>query len=137
MAQKAATVAISLATVGAFGIMTAPSASAATGYNGACGSGYKVVNELTDRLTRYYLTYNSSNGTNCVVAVYQNIGPKPVEMVATIIVNHVQKADMGPYSSYAGPVYLKGAGFCVTWGGRVTYSNGETISTGASNTNCG
>ncbi|MFF2655382.1 spore-associated protein A [Streptomyces sp. NPDC058045] len=108
------------------------SAKAAT-YNGACGSGYKVVNsaQIGSRGT-VYLTYNSSTGKNCVVTVRTTTG-KAQHMVASIGtgMDTDTQRDEGKYTSYAGPIYLKAAGQCVNWRGEIA---GEIA--GKDQTNC-
>lgn len=115
-------------------LVTAAPASAAT-YGGQCGSGYSVVNQrtITGKGT-VYLTYNSSNGNNCVVTIRNNPGAA-VQMFAGIARQSDPAwgaVDEGNYTTYAGPVYRYAKGSCVTWGGAITgsYAGGE-------NTNCG
>jgi hypothetical protein len=104
----------------------APTADAGllAAYNGACGSGYKVVNSAgIANLGTVYLTYNSSTGKNCVVTIRNRSG-SPVHMTALVQAlipgqptNPV--IDDGYYRSYAGPVYVKAKGLCVKWGGSI------------------
>ncbi|WP_433424251.1 spore-associated protein A [Microtetraspora malaysiensis] len=109
-------------------------ASAAT-YGGQCGSGYSVVNQKTiSGKGTVFLTYNNSNGYNCVVTVRNSTG-SAVPMMAAIAKSSDPAwyaMDEGSYTSYAGPVYRSAKGSCVTWGGAIsgTYAGGE-------NTNCG
>ncbi|MFF1380635.1 spore-associated protein A [Streptomyces sp. NPDC058308] len=110
----------------------APAAVAA--YNKACGTGYKVVNQIDiGRAGTTYLTYNSSTGKNCAVTVRKSTGP------AVNMYVYVQRDDTrdyvddgGLYRSYAGPVYLAARGHCVSWGGVIAGESAERHGT-----NCG
>ncbi len=69
-----------------------------------------------------YLSYNSSNGYNCVVTV-NNTGS--TQWVQASIERSSRKGggwidDSGRYRSYAGPVYVYAAGECIDWGGYVS-----------------
>ncbi|BFV55415.1 spore-associated protein A [Kitasatospora sp. CMC57] len=120
MPKKLVSVLGALAMAGAATVMTAPEASAlAASPTEVCGSGYKVVDseQLINRDVWVYLTYNSSNGYNCVVTI-RGTGGSPVHMSASLTVEgSAQKTDTGYYGSYAGPVYGYAAGKCVKWGG--------------------
>ncbi|WP_158679368.1 spore-associated protein A [Streptomyces sp. Tu 6176] len=109
--------------------------SANVAYNGACGSGYKVVNwkDLQYRLGTVYLTYNGSTGYNCAVTIQTEqkyAGPMMVEIRRTGSSSWVR--DSGDYRVYAGPVYTSATGSCVDWYG--TYAGGYA---GGDGTNCG
>jgi len=127
-----------LAVAGIATMATATTASAApkaAAYNGACGSGYRVVNSaaVTGKGT-VYLTYNAKTGKNCVVTVRNKTG-KAVQMSAYVAATDGSSPwvyDSGKYTSYAGPVYLPGKGICVDWGGSI-----ETVSVSVSGSNCG
>ncbi|GAA2594614.1 spore-associated protein A [Streptomyces tubercidicus] len=123
------------------GIATMASATSATAapkaaaYNGACGSGYSVVNSVpvTGKGT-VYLTYSAKTGKNCVVTVRNSPG-KRVSMYTYITATDGSSDwvyDSGQYTSYAGPVYLPGKGICVDWGGSI-----ESVSVSVSGSNCG
>ncbi|MFJ4920527.1 hypothetical protein [Streptomyces sp. NPDC088725] len=67
-----------------------------------------------------YLTYNSSTGYNCVVTVRNSSGS------AVYMDTGVKKSgsstwsyDAGQYKTYAGPIYVYGAGSCVDWYGTI------------------
>ncbi|RFU87604.1 spore-associated protein A [Streptomyces triticagri] len=122
------TLGASLLTAGVVGaglVATAPAAGAAEAaaeYNGACGSGFSVVNSLpvgTDGAAgTVFLTYNSSTGENCTVTVRSSAGE------ATHMVAYVRNVDTdedsyeeGDFTQYAGPVYVEARGACVEWGG--------------------
>ncbi|MEV0372392.1 spore-associated protein A [Streptomyces sp. NPDC050636] len=129
-----------LAVAGIATMATATTASAAPAgatatYNGACGSGYSVVNSvpLTGKGT-VYLTYSAKTGKNCVVTVRNSPG-KPVYMYTYLGPTDASSDpvfDSGEYTSYAGPVYLQAKGLCVDWGGTI-----ETVSVSVSGSNCG
>lgn len=96
-------------------------ASPATSYNGACGSGYGVVDSATlSTLGTVYLTYNSSNGYNCVATVRADPGTA-MFMVAGIRLStsNTWIVDQGQYTTYAGPVYVHAPGQCIDWGGQI------------------
>ncbi|WP_433697465.1 spore-associated protein A [Nocardiopsis sp. CA-288880] len=117
------------------GALVASPAHAAT-YNGACGSGYNVVNSVAvGNSGTTFLTYNNSNGYNCAVTVRNNPGAA-VEMVVALkrTQDDASQAvqDAGYYTTYAGPVYLHAAGSCVDWFGYIDGANGSK-----NGTNCG
>lgn len=112
---------------------TAASAAAApaAAYNGACGSGYGVVNSAAiGDLGTVYLTYSAKTGKNCVVTV-RNTKGTAVYMRASVrvlITKDTQPVvDEGQYTKYAGPVYVTGKGHCIEWSGDIEdygYYNG-------------
>ncbi|MFK4070224.1 spore-associated protein A [Streptomyces sp. NPDC029674] len=127
-------------TLAAGGVLAmAPGAAAASptpaaAYNKACGTGYKVVNQVNiGKAGTTYLTYNSATGKNCAVTVRGTPGPA-VHMYVWVQRDDTREYadDDGYYRSYAGPVYLTAKGYCVSWGGVIA---GE--SAGRSGTNCG
>ncbi|MFE1456084.1 spore-associated protein [Streptomyces sp. NPDC058735] len=84
-----------------------------------CGSAYRTVNSAAvGSLGTVYLTYNASNGQNCVVTIRSNPGAA-VNMSAWIYVPDTEENhyDEGLFTSYAGPTYVHGKGHCVDWGG--------------------
>ncbi|MFI1739911.1 spore-associated protein A [Streptomyces sioyaensis] len=127
-----------LAVAGIATMATATTASAApkaAAYNGACGSGYRVVNSVpvTGKGT-VYLTYSAKTGKNCVVTVRNKAG-KAVQMSAYVTATNGSSPwvyDSGKYTAYAGPVYLPGKGICVDWGGSI-----ESVAVSVSGSNCG
>ncbi|MEU3186829.1 spore-associated protein A [Streptomyces sp. NPDC006923] len=127
MAALATLAAASSATVLAQPAAAAPAAaSAQAAYNGACGSGYSVVNSADiGKQGTVYLTYNSRNGQNCVVTIRKTSGA-PVYMFSYVSVSATGEAqyDGDYYYSYAGPVYAYGRGLCVDWAGGI--GNQET-----------
>ncbi|MFF4481021.1 spore-associated protein A [Streptomyces sp. NPDC001520] len=116
----------------------APGASAAASrvaYNGACGSGYTVVNstEVGDKGTAY-LTYSSATGKNCLVAI-RNVAGEPVPMSIYLSRSDTEIHDIydsGNYHSYAGPIYVSARGTCVDWWGWI-----DGVRFEKAETNCG
>lgn len=116
-------------------LATAAPAQAAS-YGGECGSGYAVVNsDAIGTKGTVFLTYNASNGYNCVVAKRNSAGTA-VLVEAGLAVHpvgtHWTKFDGGYFTSYAGPLYLSAADKCVDWMGRISGTEG-----GKRGTNCG
>lgn len=84
---------------------TASPASAAT-YNGACGSGYSVLDsDNVGQLGTVFLTYNDSTGQNCVVTVdgredvsgsatYLSVGPAMNMSAVNLFVQPVALGDL-------------------------------------------
>ncbi|MEU6105970.1 spore-associated protein [Streptomyces flaveolus] len=119
---KLAAAALVAVSVGGVTALAAPASAAASVTPGTvCGSGYKTVNSapIGSRGT-VYLTYNSSNGKNCVVTIRNTVGTA-VDMSAYLYVPDTDQGDgdYGAYTSYAGPVYAYGKGHCVDWGGSI------------------
>jgi hypothetical protein len=119
---KLAAAALVAVSVGGTTALAAPASAAASVTPGTvCGSGYKTVNSapIGSRGT-VYLTYNSSNGKNCVVTIRNTVGAA-VDMSAYLYVPDTDQGDgdYGTYTSYAGPVYAYGKGHCVDWGGSI------------------
>lgn len=141
MRSKSAALAAAVAAIAGTGLIaTAGTASAATSsatsstastaaaeaapkaaYNGACGAGYSVVNSagIADEGT-VFLTYNATTGKNCVVTVRNETGD-PLRMAASVRALDEEgtpaEVDEGEFTSYAGPVYVKGKGLCIEWSG--------------------
>lgn len=97
-------------------------ATPATSYNGACGSGYSVIDQLpVSTLGTVYLTYNSASGKNCVETLRADPGAA-TRMQAYIQLSGVpgsKVSDTGNYTTYAGPVYLHAPAHCIDWGGYI------------------
>ncbi|MFE1167502.1 spore-associated protein A [Nocardiopsis sp. NPDC058789] len=137
--RKTAAVALALGISVSGVFATAAPASAASAiatYGNECGSGYKVVNHRNiGSKGTVFLTYNSSNGNNCVVTKRVSTGAA-VLMEAGLKIgssgNHYDKYEGGHFTSYAGPIYLSAAGKCVSWMGRISGTEGK-----ATDTNCG
>lgn len=137
MFKKFRTAALLTAALATGSLALASPASAAApvaDYNGVCGNGYGVVNyaNIGSKGT-VFLTYNNSNGYNCVVTVRTNPGAAaPMEAFIRVNGTSSWKRDSGNYTTYAGPVYLSAARQCVDWGGTI-----GTITKTAIRTNCG
>lgn len=104
------------------GVASAASTLVYAGYNGACGSGYGVIDYINvsgQDTGTVYLTYNSGNGYNCVVTVRAHPGT-PIYMDAAVRVSGgTWHEDFGDYTTYAGPVYVYARGTCIDWGGGI------------------
>ncbi|MEU5326441.1 spore-associated protein A [Streptomyces parvus] len=134
LARRAIAGTSALAGILGLGIAAAPAANAAAAYNGACGSGYAVVNSMaigTKGMT--YLTYNSSTGKNCAVTI-RNTPGAATRMIVLINVTGTDRTvvDDATYTTYAGPVYINASGSCVTWVGNLLGASNSKIGT-----NCG
>ncbi|MFE9728645.1 spore-associated protein [Streptomyces sp. NPDC005794] len=100
---------------------------------GVCGKAYKTVNSVSvGSLGTVYLTYNSSNGQNCVATIRTNPGSVK-HMSAYIYVPATDEwaGDDGNFTSYAGPGYVYGKGYCVSWGGSI-----DNVYVSVENSNC-
>lgn len=120
------------------GLVAAPSASAAAAYNGACGSGYSVVNSAavgTRGMT--YLTYSAATGKNCIVTIRNTPGTGVYIYAGFQLADQGSTAvdDHGTYTSYAGPVYINGHGSCIDWSGAIGPAPEQYVIRYA--TNCG
>ncbi|GIE36795.1 spore-associated protein A [Actinoplanes italicus] len=117
-------------------VLTVSTPAQAASYGGECGSGYGVVNSAAiGSKGTVFLTYNASNGYNCVVAKRNSAGSAVlVEAGLAIhpVGSHWTKFDGGYFTSYAGPLYLSAADKCVDWMGRISGTEG-----GKRGTNCG
>ncbi|AXG82761.1 spore-associated protein A [Streptomyces paludis] len=97
-----------------------PAAAAATTPGAVCGSGYKVINSKDLGPAVIYLTYNSSNGYNCVTTILDSSTGAAMWMGASIQKSGGSEIkDFGGYTKFAGPVYVSAANTCVKWGGGV------------------
>ncbi|MDX2526304.1 hypothetical protein [Streptomyces europaeiscabiei] len=132
----------SVATVGALAALavgagtafsTAASAAPNVTPQGVCGSAYKTVNSApVGSLGTVYLTYNSKNGKNCVATIRAN--PGTLKYMSTYIyvpATDEWAGDDGSFSSYAGPAYVYGKGYCVSWGGSI-----DNVYVSVENSNC-
>ena len=126
--------ALAALSLGTMTALAAPASAAAnTTPQRVCGSGYKTVNSAAvGSLGTVYLTYNSSNGKNCVATIRNNPGTA-LDMSAWIYVPDIDQggSDYGRYTSYAGPVYAYGKGHCVNWGGSI-----GNVTVDVANSNC-
>ncbi|GAA2277538.1 MULTISPECIES: spore-associated protein A [Kitasatospora] len=99
-----------------------PTTAQAADYNGVCGSGYSVIDHRDLNLGgTVYLTYNSSNGYNCVVTIRDNPGPALLMLAGLRQTGSSTwtKLDENYYTTYAGPVYLYAAHSCIDWEGGI------------------
>ncbi|WP_406447336.1 spore-associated protein [Streptomyces sp. NBC_00876] len=131
-----------LATVGALTTLvvgttallgTAASAAPNVTPQGVCGNAYKTVNSVpVGSLGTVYLTYNATNGKNCVATIRTNPGTAK-DMSTYIYVPDTDEwaGDSGNYTSYAGPAYVYGKGHCVSWGGNIA-----NVYVSVDNSNC-
>ena len=114
----------------ASGVLAASPAHAAAGeYNGACGIGYEVVDQVAiGNSGTTFLAHNNHTGHHCAVTVRATPG-EPVETVVGLkrtpddprhAVYH-----SGHHAAYAGPVYLHTVGTCVDWFGYIDGDNGH------------
>ncbi|MFI8351401.1 spore-associated protein [Streptomyces sp. NPDC085596] len=108
--------------LGAGTAMAAPASAAPnTTPQKVCGSSYRTVNSAAvGSLGTVYLTYNASNGKNCVTTIRNSPGTA-VDMSAWLYVADTDQGDddYGRFTSYAGPTYVYGKGHCVDWGGQI------------------
>ncbi|MER7124068.1 spore-associated protein A [Streptomyces goshikiensis] len=119
-------IALSAAGASLFAFPAAAEAAPANGtYNGSCGSGYGVVDSLDiSGYGRAFLTWNKSNGYNCVVTQKYGANDNSNElyfMTAWIqrTADGFEEEDRNLYRHYAGPVYVDGRATCINWGGYV------------------
>ncbi|MEU9594836.1 spore-associated protein [Streptomyces sp. NPDC048193] len=119
--KLAAAVLAAVSVAGTTALAAPSSAAASVTPQTVCGSGYKTVNSapIGSRGT-VYLTYNASNGNNCVVTIRNTVGTA-VDMSAYLYVPDTDQGDgdYGRYTSYAGPIRAYGKGHCVDWGGSI------------------
>lgn len=106
----------------AAGTIAATGTASAASYNGGCGSGYSVIGSRDVGDGNAYITYNSSNGYNCVVTVSDTPGSSMyldarLRIHRTDTVWKSNEVDSGNFSYYAGPVYIKAVDTCIDYGG--------------------
>lgn len=115
---------VAAACAGAIGIVTAtaalvPGTASAAAYGNQCGNGYNVIDSHPLRGGTVYLTYNGDQ--NCVVTIRDQQGA-PIQMGAGVELasNHHDFAqDLKPYTSFAGPAYVRARHQCIDWGGLI------------------
>ncbi len=101
-------------------LVAIPATAEAASYNGACGSGYSVIDSLPLAEGTVFLTYNSSNGYNCVVTVRSNPSSYLKSMDAGIrLSGGTWIEDSSFYTTYAGPVRLHAPHACIDWQGSI------------------
>ncbi|AWW39244.1 MULTISPECIES: hypothetical protein [Streptomyces] len=106
----------------AAGMIATTGTAQAASYNGGCGSGYSVIGSKDVGDGTAYITYNSSNGYNCVVTVSDTPGTAMyldarLRIHRTDAVWKANEYDAGTFKYYAGPVYIKAVDTCVDYGG--------------------
>lgn len=102
---------------------------------GVCGHGYSPIDRHQLYATAPYdgarvhlativLTYNASNGRNCVVTLKQRRLGKPDHVYAEVRTRPAAPGnadgDSGRFRYFAGPTYVDAAGKKVRWGGGTT-----------------
>jgi hypothetical protein len=100
-----------------------PATASAASYGGQCGTGYNVIDhkDIGDVAT-IFLTYNNSDGNDCVVTVRNHPGAA-IDMLADVSKAYADGStsdytkDEGNYTTYAGPVKVHAPGICIKWGG--------------------
>ncbi|WP_299536138.1 spore-associated protein [uncultured Streptomyces sp.] len=100
---------------------------------GVCGSAYKTVNSAPiGSLGTVYLTYNSTNGKNCVATIRSTPGTaKAMSTYVYVPATDEYAGDDGNFTSYAGPARVYGKGYCVSWGGAIA-----NVYVSVDNSNC-
>jgi sialidase-1 len=85
----------------------------------ACGSGYDVIDSAPlGTAGTVYLSYNASNGQNCVSTMKSaSVGTATATSAYLEVEGATRNTDSGSYSWFAGPVRASAAGKCVRWGG--------------------
>jgi sialidase-1 len=85
----------------------------------ACGAGYGLIDqqELGTAGT-VFLSYNASNGQNCV-STMKSAGAGTASQTSAYleVQGSARNTDSGSFSYFAGPVKASAAGKCVKWGG--------------------
>lgn len=116
------------ATAPASAATTIKAAAATATYNGACGTGYKVIDSTpVGNVGKVFLTWNESTGKNCAVTIRNTPGAKihmAVELNIDVDYEHNPVVDSGQYTSYAGPVYMSARGYCAIWYGVIGTAKG-------------
>jgi sialidase-1 len=85
----------------------------------ACGSGYGVVDsQPLGTAGTAYLSYNASNGQNCVSTMKSaSTGTATPTSAFLEVQGSARQTDSGSFSYFAGPVKAAAANKCVKWGG--------------------
>ncbi|EGX59627.1 spore-associated protein precursor [Streptomyces zinciresistens K42] len=127
--------AVAALAAGGTAVLASPASAAPnTTAQKVCGSGYKTVNSMpVGSMGTVYLTYNASNGFNCVTTIRNSPGTA-VDMAAWLYVPGIDQYDQdyGRFTSYAGPTYVYGKGECVDWGGQI-----KNVYVQVTGSNCG
>jgi sialidase-1 len=85
----------------------------------ACGGGYSVIDSAPlGSAGSVYLSYNASNGQNCVSTMKSaSLGTATATAAYLEAAGSARITDSGSFSWFAGPVRTGAAGKCVRWGG--------------------
>ncbi|WIX99186.1 sialidase family protein [Amycolatopsis mongoliensis] len=85
----------------------------------ACGGGYGVIDQASlGTAGTVYLSYNASNGQNCVSTMKNDAAGTATATSAFLEVKGSSRiTDSGSFSYFAGPVEAAAADKCVQWGG--------------------
>ncbi|MDT7799467.1 MAG: sialidase [Actinomycetota bacterium] len=85
----------------------------------ACGGGYGVVDsQPLGTAGTVYLSYNASNGQNCVSTMKSaSAGTATATSAFLEVQGAARQTDSGSFSYFAGPVKAAAANKCVKWGG--------------------
>jgi sialidase-1 len=85
----------------------------------ACGSGYGVIDtQALGTAGTVFLSYNASNGQNCVSTMKSAAAGTASQTSAYLeVAGSARKTDSGSFSYFAGPVKAAAADMCVRWGG--------------------
>ncbi|HET9382625.1 MAG TPA: spore-associated protein [Streptomyces sp.] len=130
-----AAAAVAALTVGATTALASPASAAPnTTAEKVCGPGYTTVNSAAvGSLGTVYLAYNPTNGHNCVTTIRTDPGTAK-DMSAWVYIPETNEgdSDFGTYSSFAGPSYVYGKGYCVDWGGSI-----DNVYVSVYGSNCG
>ncbi|MET7480904.1 hypothetical protein ABZT17_42175 [Streptomyces sp. NPDC005648] len=127
-----------LALGGTLAATTPASAATAGAYNGACGTGFRVVASTPIKSSQStvigttYVTYSTGAAQLCAVTVRNNPGKRMFMEVTldTWPTGNAPAKDYGSYTSYAGPVYKDEpkAGECMNWSGTIDIYYNSDIS---------
>ncbi|RSN63638.1 exo-alpha-sialidase [Amycolatopsis sp. WAC 04182] len=84
-----------------------------------CGGGYGVIDSAPlGTAGTVYLSYNASNGQNCVSTMKsESAGTATATSAYLEVAGASRITDSGSFSWFAGPVRAAAAGKCVKWGG--------------------
>ncbi|MEA5363060.1 sialidase family protein [Amycolatopsis sp., V23-08] len=85
----------------------------------ACGGGYGVIDsQPLGTAGTVYLSYNASNGQNCVSTMKSaSAGTATATSAFLEVQGAARQTDSGSFSYFAGPVKAAAANKCVKWGG--------------------
>ncbi|MFC7328830.1 spore-associated protein A [Marinactinospora rubrisoli] len=123
--------AVGLAVVAAAtGAVATAAPAGAAAYGGQCGAGYEWIQSRFLDGGTVYLTYNASNGYNCVVTIRDD--PGSAVYMNAFVKRSTEDAwvrDPGNYTTYAGPVYTYARSQCVDWGGTIYGVSNQVVVT--------